>query len=246
MKKHNLIALLMLLMLMLSGCRQESGEDGTKEMDELFVKTGASLEEGHIFFTGKVLSAMAEERMISFYEAETAKSTFYTVEVTDDPFGCLPDRTITVCVLGNSDNFLDRTLLKKNKEYIFDTTFWVLEDQAVLLLPTFYLVLPDREGDHLYYTSPAGSLEINGTYQDYWAKLKAMADERGYSAEKVLTAAKDRLEDAVQRDAVYFQKLKFQKIDVDALVQTVETAKVLLDRAKNTQPTWEGIKELLK
>ncbi|MBQ8893769.1 MAG: hypothetical protein IJ043_05095 [Clostridia bacterium] len=246
MKKHNLLALLLALLLLLCGCSGQTESSGTKKLEDLFEKTAASLAEGHLFFTGKVTSALAEAKDISFYEAESEKNTFYKVEVTDDPFGCLPERTLTVCVLGNTENFIDRTPLQKGKEYLFDTTLWVQGEEAVLLLPTFYLVLPERQGDALYYTDQQTTAAVDGSYQDYLDQLRALAEENGYSAAGVLAAAKTRLESAVERDSAYFEALEFETVDSGALNTTIRTAKTLLAKANAAQPTWEGIEELLK
>lgn len=245
MRKHNLVALVLALALLLCGCGKKEAS-GTKTLESLMERTSASLEEGHFFFAGKVTSAVAEAKMISYYEAEAEKSTFYKVEVTDDPFGCLPSRTLTVCVLGNTENFSDRMTLEKGKEYLFDTTLWVQETEAVLLLPTFYLALPEREGDVLYYNDQAGKALVSGSYQDYLEKLAALAEEKQYSAATVLSAAKSRLQSASQRDAAYFEGLEFASVDTEALNTTVQTAAILLERANSTESTWAGIQGLLQ
>lgn len=244
MKKRNLLAGLLALALLLCGCSEEAA--GSVELESLLEKTEVSAAEGHVFFTGKVTSAMAEAKMISYYDAESEKSTFYKVEVTDDPFGCLPEQTLTVCVLGNTENFIDRTPLEKGKEYLFDTTLWVQEDQAVLLLPTFYLALPEREGDVLYYTDQAGKAMVKGSYQDYWTRLKELAAGQNYGPETVLAAAKDRLKSAAERDAAYFEGLGFTGLDRAALSATRQTAAALLAQAENAENTWEGIQALLQ
>ena len=132
--KRNVAALLLALLVLLTGCSKQ--ELGQMPLEELLEKTPVSMEEGHLFFTGKVTAASVMNRMISFYEVETEKSTFYQVEVTDDPFDCMPDRTLTVCILGSAESFGERNALQKDKEYLFDTSLWVQEDEAVLLLPT--------------------------------------------------------------------------------------------------------------
>lgn len=244
MKKHNLAALLLALMLLLCGCSEKTS--GTKDLDELMEKTAVSLEEGHFFFAGKVTSAMAEAKMISFYDAEAEKSTFYKVEVTDDPFDCLPARTLTVCVLGNTENFSDRMTLEKGKEYLFDTTLWVQGEEAVLLLPTFYLALPERDGAILYYTDQEGKALVNGSYQDYLERLLELAEQESYGPGTVLEAAKNRLQSAAERGTAYFEELEFTNLDSAALSTTVQTAAALLEQAGRTEPTWAGIRELLK
>ncbi len=237
-------ALLLAILLLLSACSQDVG--GSKPMDALFEKTAASLESGHFFFAGKIHSVSAEKKMISFYDAEMEKSTFYKVEVTDDPFGYMPDRMITVCILGSAENFTERMTLGKNKEYFFDTTLWVQEDEAVFLLPTFYESLPERVEDALFYTDQEGRVAIDGGYEDYLTRLKKMANEAGYDCQKVLTAAKERLRLAAERNATYFKEQKFEKVDAKALKKTNETAAALLQRAEKTAATGEGIGNLLK
>ena len=247
MKKHNLIALMVVLLLLLCGCKQEeAAAEGSMKLEELFARTAASVEEGHFFFAGKVASAMAEKKMISFYDVETEKSTFYKVEVTEDPFNCLPDRTLTVCIMGNTENFPDRNVLEKGKEYLFDTTLWVQEEEVVMLLPTFYEVLPECREEALFYTDQSTTVVINGTRADYWAQLKKMTEEKGYAPQTVLSGIQGRLQQAIERNADYFEELKFEALDRAALSRTVTTAEALLEQAKNTEPTWGGIEELLK
>lgn len=243
--KHRLMALLLAAVLLLSGCGDETG-GGTKPLEELFEKTAVSLEEGHVFFTGRVTSVSSEKRTISFYDAETEKSTFYQVEITDDPFGCMPDRDITVCVMGSAENFENRLTLEKNKEYLFDTTLWVQEEAAVFLLPTFYESLPEREGDLLYYTDSSGRAAVDGSYPDYLSRLETLAAENNYGPETVLTAAKERLQGAAERDAAYFEKLEFENVDAGALAKTNQTAASLLEQADQAAENWESIRGLLK
>lgn len=242
--KRNVVALLMALLVLLSGCTKQ--ELGQRPLEELLEKTPVSMEEGHLFFTGKVTAASVMNRMISFYDAETEKSTFYQVEVTDDPFGCMPDRTLTVCILGSAESFLERNALQKDKEYLFDTSLWVQEDEAVLLLPTFYQSLPEREGDDLYYIGTEGRELVKGSYRDYLDRLQTLAEENEYSAQKVLDAAKGRMESAVERDAAYFKELKFKKTDTEALLKTNQKAADLLEKVKVAEKNWEGIRGLLK
>ena len=244
MKKRNFIALLTVLLLLFCGCEQNAA--GTVTLDEYFEKAEISLEEGHFFFAGKILSAVAESKAISYYDAQTDKSTFFQVEVTEDPFGCMPEGTVTVCVLGNTENFADRVLPKKNKEYLFDTTLWVQQEKAVFLLPTFYDVLPRREGDALYYTDRTGTATVDMGYGEYREKLSALAQNTGYSPALVLKAVKERLKEAVRRDAAYFKELKFSNVDAEALALTNKTAEKLLEQAEHTETTWEGIKGLLQ
>lgn len=245
MKKRNLISMLTALLLLLCSCGGNPSGDTIKSAD-FFEKAAVSLEEGHIFFTGKVLSAVAEAKTITYYDSQAEKSTFYQVEVTDDPFGCMPARTLTVCVLGRTENFPKRVNLEKNKEYLFDVNLWVQGEETVLLLPTFYQALPERVEDVLYYTDNSGKAVMDCSYTAYYKKLLALAQENGYTAATVLAAAKERLQNATQRNAEYFEKLEFTDLDRAAITKTVQTAEVLLARANGTQTTWEGIKELLQ
>ncbi len=242
--KNRFIALLAALLLLLAGCGPKNV--GEISMEELLEKTPVSMQEGHFFFTGKVTEASAMARMISFYEIEAKKSTFYQVEVTDDPFGCMPERTVTVCILGNAETFVERIALQKNKEYLFDTSLWVQEDEAVFLLPTFYESLPEREGDALYLTTADGRSMVDGSYEDYLTRLQALVAENDYTAQRVLDAAKDRLKSAAERDAESFEELKFETIDREALSKTNQKAADLLKQAESAENTWRGIKELLK
>ncbi len=244
MKTRNFIALLGVLLLLLCSCGSKPAE--TVSLDLHFEKAAVSLEEGHFFFAGRILSAVAESKMISFYDAETEKSTFFRVEVTEDPFGCMPEGTVTVCVLGNTENFADRVLPQKNKEYLFDTTLWVQQEQPVFLLPTFYDVLLRREGDALYYTDRTGTATVDMGYGEYREKLSALAQNTGYSPALVLKAVKERLKEAVRRDAAYFKELKFSNVDAEALALTNKTAEKLLEQAEHTEITWKGIKGLLQ
>jgi len=242
--KRNVVALLIALLVLLSGCTKQ--ELGQKPLEELMEKTPVSMEEGHLFFTGKVTAASVMNRMISFYEVETEKSTFYQVEVTDDPFDCMPDRILTVCILGSADSFGERNALQKDTEYLFDTSLWVQEDEAVLLLPTFYQSLPEREGDDLYYIGAEGRERVKGSYRDYLDRLQALAEENKYSAQRVLEAAEGRMKSAAERDADYFKELKFEKTDAEAILKTNKKAADLLAKVKTAEKTWEGIRELLK
>ena len=137
-------------------------------------------------------------------------------------------------------------VLEKNAEYIFDTSLWVQEEEPVFLLSTFYEALPERSGESLFYTTgQEGKAVVSGSYQDYRARLLALAEEAGYGPELVLSAAKDRLQSAVERDYAYFEALSFTVADSAALAITNQTAAALLDSASATPASWEGIRGLL-
>ncbi len=242
--KRRIIALLAVLLLLLCGCDQKS--DGLKPMEQLFEKTPVSMEEGHFFFAGKIKAASAAKQNISFYEAEAEKNTFYQVEITDDPFGCMPERVVTVCILGAVETFNERTLLQKDKEYLFDTSLWVQGEEAVFLLPTFYESLPERAGDELYYTNAEGRSAVDGSYADYSDRLKELAKENAYGPEKILTAAKERLKSAKERDMAYFKDLKFENLDEELLTKTNRTAAALLQKAEQAENDWESIRGFLQ
>ena len=242
--KRKIIALLAALLLLLTGCGEEA--TGEKPLAELLEKTPVSMQGGHFFFTGKVTEASAMKKMISFYEVEAEKSTFYQVEIIDDPFGCMPERTVTVCILGGAETFGERIPPEKNKEYLFDTTLWVQEDEAVFLLPTFYESLPEREGEVLYYTTTEGRGVVKGSYADYLARLQTLATENNYTAQTVLDAAKERLKSATERDAAFFKDLKFESVDQVALDKTNKKAADLLQKAESAEKTWEGIRGILE
>lgn len=246
MKKYNVVALLLALLLLLCGCRAKQDPAGMIKTEVLFEKTAAALEEGHLFFAGRVVSVLAERKSISFYEAESKKNTYYKVEVTEDFFGCLPQRVLTLCVMGNSDNFTTRKLLEKDTEYLFDATVWVQGEEVILLLPTFYTGMPHRQGDAVLYTDTAGTKTAECDYNGYCATLRRMAEEQGYGPEKVLQHAKKRFEDATLRNADYFRELDFANIDEALLDATVQTARARLAQADKTTATWAGIGELLQ
>ncbi len=242
--KRKIVVWLLVLAVLLTGCG--SKETGTKALDRLFEKTPVSMEEGHLFFTGKVTASSAVRRAISYYELETEKNTFYEVEITDDPFGCMPERTVTVGILGNTETFPERIALQKGKEYLFDVTVWVQEEETVFLLPTFYSSLPEREGETLQITEADGLKTIDGSYAAYLDRLKTLAGENSYRPEKILETLKERFRSAVERDAGYFKELEFKKIDGESLKKTNQTASALLAKAEETQKTWEGIRGLLQ
>ena len=65
MKKLNWVAMLLIALLILSGCHKN--DSGTLTYEKVFEKTESSIREGHLFFAGKVLEktqhlvALAEE-----------------------------------------------------------------------------------------------------------------------------------------------------------------------------------------
>ena len=243
-KQTKIFALLLAAVLLLGGCAK--APDGRVELEDLFEKTSASLAEGHLFFAGKVTSALAEPKQITYYDAETGKNTFYRVEITEDFFGCLPERTLTVCVMGNSENFAERENLEKGKEYLFDCALWMEEDQAILLLPTFYQALPERAEEKLLLTQEGKTSAVKGSYSDYKEKLQTMATESGYTSSLVLQKVKDQLQAASLKDVAYFEKLEFEKPDRELINATVAGASARVRAAEQAEESWEGIKELLK
>lgn len=242
MKKLNWMALVLALMLLLGGCSKT--EDDELKLESLFERTEVAMQEGQLFFSGKVLEKTKQDRAITYYESETAANTFYQVEITEDFFGFLPERTLTVCVMGTEENFGSRTELEKGKEYLFQVNAWAGESELLFLLPTFYEAMPQREGDYLYYTKGNLRYAVDGGYEDYKQMLSELAEQYGYSAKGVGAAIIANLKNAAQKDAAYFEKLEFKTID-SAAVDAV--AAFAAEKSKTAAPeTAQQIKEILE
>lgn len=244
MKKINWAAMLLIALLILSGCQKT--DPGTLTYETVFEKTSASMKEGHLFFAGKVLEKRVETTPITFYDSEAEANTFYTVQVTDDFFDLLPDRKFTVCVMGTPDQFTNRTDLEKNGIYLFDCSVWMQEDELILLLPTFHNALPRREGKYLSYTENGTRYGVEGTYEDYKEHLKKMAADHGYGAGMAMDHIRDRLTLATQKDVAYFENLGFESIDTALVKATSDAADTRLLAGAGVASTAEGVKELLK
>jgi len=246
MKLRNLLLLLLSAVLLLSGCSSEQEVSNEVTAEYLYERANVAQKEGHFFFAGTVLSVATEEKQITYYEEQVEKNTFYQVEITNDLFGCMPDRVITVCILGTSDNFIDRLALEEGEEYFFDTTLWVHEGAAVFLLPTFYENLPQISDDALYYTDKGGKYLLDIDYKTYTGYLTEQAEKNGYTPEAVLAAAKARLElAATDRTPEHFEKLEFSKPD-NALIKGVNRdAAALLKKVNAAKNTWNEIGDVL-
>ncbi len=215
MKKLNWIAWVLLFAVLLCGC-SKSQEDVMK-LEDLFYRTEVAMEEGQLFFAGKVLSVQKQDRAITYYDSETIANTFYEVEVTEDFFGFLPERTLTVCVMGTGEHFVSRTEPEEGKEYLFQVNAWAGEEEMLFLLPTFYEALPQREGEYIYYTKGNLRYAVDGGYEDYKQMLKDLADQYGYTAQGVGKAILTNLQAASKKDAAYFEDLEFKTIDSAAI-----------------------------
>ncbi|MBQ7090028.1 MAG: hypothetical protein IJN82_02825 [Clostridia bacterium] len=246
MKLRKMMALLLAMLLLLCGCSSEEEQPHAVTSGYLYERMEVAQKNGNFFFAGEVLSAMTDSKQITYYEEQTAKNTFYQVEITNDPFGCMPERVVTVCVLGSGENFIERFALEEGEEYLFDTSLWVHEGAAVFLLPTFYENMPQVEDDALYYTDRTGKYLLDVDYATYLAQLTERAAENGYTPKKVLDAAKAQLEEAANdRTVKHFEELDFEKLD-EALIKAVNRdAAALAETAEKTPETWVGIKELL-
>ncbi|MBQ7935759.1 MAG: hypothetical protein IJ333_05365 [Clostridia bacterium] len=239
-----LLGVLLAISLLLCGC--EKTDSTLYPLEDLTQTMESSLKTGHFFFAGKVTAAGINEQMISYYEEEAENNTFYQVEVTEDFFGCMPEEAITVCIFGTTGNFTSRTNLEEGKEYLFDTTLWVHGEEAVFLLPSFYLGMPQRSGETLYYTEAGQMAAVDGSFTQYKQHLSELAAKTGYTAESVLAAVTAQLETAVEKDAAYFEELSFEEIDTEHLETTTGTAQTLLAEAKETEPSWEAIRGILQ
>ncbi len=240
-----IIALLLALgmLLGLSACKQEAGEMGTESLLET---AEISMGEGHFFFVGKVLSAVNANRMITYYDAVTEQNTFYQVEITDDLFGCLPQKTLTVCIYGTSEHFSNRKPLEKGKEYFFDVRLWVDEEKAVYLLPTFYDALPEKRGEKLYLTNHDGAYDL-GKAADYREALLKLANRTGYGAKTIMAGMESQLELAVKNsNKAHFEEVKVTGTDEAFLAKVTAVADGLLAKVKNAEKTWKGIKGVLE
>ncbi len=243
MKKCSWLILLALLLTLLGGC---SGDAGILKSEKVFMRTETSVQEGHLFFTGKVLSVSKLPEQITYYDEPVDQNTFYEVEVTDDYFNCIPDRTVTVCIYGTVANNVSRHELQKDGEYLFDVTAWMRGNEVVFLLPSFYSVLAEREGEYLYYTEADLRYSIDATYEEYKEALIALAEQHSYGPALVFQKIKANLEQAKTRDEAYFKELKFKAVDGTAIATTVAGAKLRLQQLSATQETWEGVRKVLK
>lgn len=243
MKKHNWIAALLLILFLLCGC---SKQEGKGDFESLFTTAESSFQMGRFFFGGQVLGIKNDQRIISYYDAPMGDNTFYSVRVTQDFFGCMPERNITVCILGNSETFPDRASLEKGKEYLFEAALWMEGEEPIFLLPTFYSSLPTlKEGEA--YAMEEGQRALCGSLDDYKSALLERAKKSGYSPASVLRGLKDQLKNAaVRADASYFKEKGFETVDSAALKETASAAAALLKKAEAAEATWKGIGELIK
>ena len=242
MRKMQWAALLMAALLLLGGCHRE--DPGALTYETMFEKTESSLKEGHLFFAGKVLAVEKKAEQITYYDAPAAVNTFYRVEIEEDYFDLLPDRTFTVAVLGEEEHFANRTALEEGGVYLFDCTLWMQGEEMILLLPTFYNGLPQWEGQFLSFTEGNSRYAVEGTYQEYVEALKDLAKELGYGPKTVMEGAKARLQTAIQKDRAYFEDLKFEEADAAAIQATVQAAQKRLQAAQKLSETKEGVQEL--
>ncbi|MBR2013251.1 MAG: hypothetical protein IJ995_03450 [Clostridia bacterium] len=242
MKKLNWIAWVLLFALLLCGCSKT--QEDVMKLEDLFYRTEVAMEEGQLFFAGKVLSVQKQDRAITYYESETVANTFYEVEVTEDFFGFLPERTLTVCVMGTGEHFVSRTEPEKGKEYLFQVKAWAGEEEMLFLLPTFYEALPQRESEYIYYTKGNQRYAVDGGYEDYKQRLLDLAEQYGYSAQGVGKAILADLQAAGKKDAAYFEELEFKTIDRAAIDGIAAFA---AERGSIAAPkTAQEIKEILK
>ena len=242
MKKINLCAWLMLFALLLGGCK--GSQEDLIPLEDLFYRTEVAMGEGQLYFAGKVLEKTYEDREITYYESESTSNTFYKVEATDDFFGFLPERTLTVCVMGTGEHFVSRAELEKGKEYLFQVNPWAGENEIIFLLPTFYEAMPQKEGEYLYYTKGETRYAVDGGIQDYKNRIDELAKEYGYTASAVGAAIIKNLQTASERDASYFEKLKYETVDRATIDGIADFAK---NKSLASAPqTAEEIKGILK
>lgn len=240
-----IFALLLVLSLLLCGCGEKKSELQA-EMDSFLQDAETALAQGEFLFVGKVLGKVTEDRLITYYDADMGENTFYSVEVTEDLYGCMPDRTITVGILGNSETFPDRTPLSKGKEYYFQTYLWVEGDQIIFLLPTFYTALAEREAGMIYATIN-GERHFCGSEEEYREALKQAEERAEYGPMAVWKTAEASFGAAYGRStAAYFEKLEISVKDPETLEKTEETAYKLLQEIKKTEKSWEGLGDLLQ
>ncbi|MBR4087089.1 MAG: hypothetical protein IKK30_04445 [Clostridia bacterium] len=242
MRRLNWIAWVLLFAVLLCGCSKS--QENVMKLEDLFYRTEVAMEEGQLFFAGKVLSVQKQDLDITYYESETVANTFYEVEVTEDFFGFLPERTLTVCVMGTGEHFISRTEPEKGGEYLFQVKPWAGEEEMLFLLPTFYEALPRREGEYIYYTKGKQRYAVDGGYEDYKQMLLDLADRYSYSAQGVGEAIYSDLQAASKKDAAYFEELDYKTIDRAALDGIAAFA---AERGNTAAPkTAQEIKEILK
>ena len=242
MKKRNWLAMVLSFALLLCGCSKT--DENVLKLEDLFHRTEVAMQEGQLFFAGKILSVQKQDRAITYYESETAANTFYEVEVTEDFFGFLPERTLTVCVMGTDEQFISRTEPEKGGEYLFQVNTWAGEEEMLFLLPTFYEALLQRVDEYIFYTKGNLRYAVDGGYEEYKQMLFDLAEQYGYSAQGVGEAILANLQAASKKDAAYFEELKFETIDRAAVdgIAAFAAERSELSAPKNAQE----IKEILK
>lgn len=242
---HKILALLLVAALLLCGCASKKQEEQAK-MDSLIEGVEGSFGSGDLLFIGKVLGRAAEDRLITFYDADMGKNTFYSVEITEDLYGYMPDRVITVAVLGNSETFPDRTLLSKGGEYYFRAHPWVEGEDVIFLLPTFYTSLAEREEGMIYTT--IGDVRYQcGSEEDFLKAIKEAEERAEYGLSRVWRCTEESLAAAYGRSTVeQMEELKIAVKDPQTLKKTEERAYQLMQKMKNAEKSREGLGELFE
>ena len=132
--KKRIIAILICLLLLLCGCKNETTEIIKGEDAQLATRLENIVELQKSLFRAEVTGVETVNAVMTKYNLDISTYTKYTVNIVESYDGYTPTGTAHVYWAGTPNEFITRVGLKQNETYILDADPWVYGDEVVYLL----------------------------------------------------------------------------------------------------------------
>ncbi len=132
--KKSIIAILLCLLLCLSGCKKDETVKITGEDTRLATRLENIVELQKSLFRAEITGVETVNAVMTKYNLDISKYTMYTVNIVESYDGYTPTGPAHVYWAGTPTEFITRVGLKQNETYILDADPWVYGDEVVYLL----------------------------------------------------------------------------------------------------------------
>ncbi len=235
-----IIGLVLILMLLLTGCsKQHSAGTVTGKDTEVTTRLENAIELQKNVFVGKINAIDTKDAVITKYNLDISTYTVYTVDVIQSLDGYTPLGEIKAYCVGTSEEIVTRIGMKKGDTYIIDAQPWVLGDEVIYLLSVYTVAYPriDIAGMVTLETAD-GQLLSSGSLEDYVKSYDASKTAVGQRIENfadtknTLQRVSDIFEEIYTKNSKtdFYTSMDFKYTPSDEFIkQTADNSKKIYD-----------------
>ena len=176
MKK--VISLILLILLMCSGCAYKSEIKITDSDTAMTTRLENTVELQKNIFISEILSVETKNALITKYNLDITRYTVYTVNITQSIDGYTPVGYAKLYCVGTTDEFMSRINMKKGESYIVDAQPWVYGDEIIYLLSVYTVAYPRIDTAGMVTLAQSADTAVScGSLTDYIAQYDAARTE---------------------------------------------------------------------